>query len=629
MRKRLVLSLTLAVVLSLTWVVRATDQPVRYRLVRGGTLTVQTMTDGAAAEPRSSRIYGTFELVRVVSPLDWESYLVTNLSLSAPELAPGGLRLGGSGFYSFGGRGLGTKRMTVNTVIDGRPVEFDSRPVPLEEASPVIAIKLVATRGQPPVTEHYMLDLRAVPELKRWHYEFIGQSVFIDECLICDRPVIPLPARGSFDLVLYEENPILARYHLFELNLRADTGSDESYLLTGEGEYEVGGEVALRQQLRLEVDVRAPTGLRSCVFTNDSPGVLRRWPMLRLKASEATGSDLSTYRLDLAAAPLRDLWFSTRHGMTSGKGVWPSNRIGDGDLLSFRGAVVRANSDLVRAFQLPAVASGYSVDAVDLAPGGQILFSLQQDYTSPVVGQLRHGDLLSELGRVVRRNGDLIGRFGLMPPAPDAGLDAVQVLEGDVVLFSITSEVFAESLGRLLRAGDLLSSDGTVRKTNAELLERFQPVDSGRDYGLDALYVWPDGEVWFSTESGFRSAALGEIMDGDLLSDQGYIVFRNLELVGPFAPLEDLANFGLDGLYVVTDFAAAPVKPAVLSIALDRPANQITLRWGGDGRAFQVEKTADLTAGFSPSSPILAATEWTEPVPANGIAATYYRVRQW
>ena len=57
------------------------------------------------------------------------------------------------------------------------------------------------------------------------------------------------------------------------------------------------------------------------------------------------------------------------------------------------------------------------------------------------------GDLLSSAGRVVRRNNDLTRNLGLMPIAPDVGLDAVDIIAGGEILFSINQDVFSETLG--------------------------------------------------------------------------------------------------------------------------------------------------------------------------------------
>ena len=87
---------------------------------------------------------------------------------------------------------------------------------------------------------------------------------------------------------------------------------------------------------------------------------------------------------------------------------------------------------------------------------------------------------------------------------------------------------------------------GPPQPAIAFTLSPHHPIPVEADYGLDAIYVWSSGEIWFLIEEGFVDQNLGAIMPGDLLSDQGMVVYRNLELLGAFAPLEDLADFGLE-----------------------------------------------------------------------------------
>jgi hypothetical protein len=193
------------------------------------------------------------------------------------------------------------------------------------------------------------------------------------------------------------------------------------------------------------------------------------------------------------------------------------------------------------------------LDGVDLLPGGEIAFSIESDLFSETLGDLHEGDLLSDQGRVMMTYSKLITPLGPEPPPLDLGLDAADLLENGEILFSIEKDFFSESLGRSVRKGDLLSSKGFIVRSNEQLVARFQPADPKKDYGLDAIFVWPNGEVWFSVETGFYGQHFEPYNAGDLLSDQGYVVYRNLELLGAFQPLEDLADFGLDALWIVTD----------------------------------------------------------------------------
>jgi hypothetical protein len=180
---------------------------------------------------------------------------------------------------------------------------------------------------------------------------------------------------------------------------------------------------------------------------------------------------------------------------------------------------------------------------------------------------LKHGDLLSEDGYVVASNEDLLAKFVRMPPVTDAGLDAVALASNREILFSTDVSFFSEALGKTAGHGDVLSNRGRIVMTNAQLLAKFQisnptagPVPS--DYGLDALIVRPAGEFWFSTTTGFVDQRWGAISDGDLLSTFGYVVARNSELLSAFAPTENVSNFGLDA-------ACVPVATSLADFDLD------------------------------------------------------------
>ena len=98
------------------------------------------------------------------------------------------------------------------------------------------------------------------------------------------------------------------------------------------------------------------------------------------------------------------------------------------------------------------------LDALDLQGGGALAFSIEQDIMSESLGPLHHGDLLSSTGRVLRTYAELISPFTPEPPAPDAGLDAVQLMEHGEICRPIESDFFSQRLGRTLRRGDLLQA---------------------------------------------------------------------------------------------------------------------------------------------------------------------------
>jgi hypothetical protein len=116
----------------------------------------------------------------------------------------------------------------------------------------------------------------------------------------------------------------------------------------------------------------------SRTFTNEVTTVGRQWPMLDIALIDTAGSPLQTYRLVLRAAPLREIWFSTANGMTSGNSDPLFQRISSGDLLSGEGGLVRSNSDLLGLLGFMPPTPEIGIDAFELQPGGEIWFSLNE-----------------------------------------------------------------------------------------------------------------------------------------------------------------------------------------------------------------------------------------------------------
>jgi hypothetical protein len=355
--------------------------------------------------------------------------------------------------------------------------------------------------------------------------------------------------------------------------------------------------------------------------------------MIQIAMAQTNGTPLQTYTLQLNSAPLREIWFSTTHGFhPSG---WPaaSNYVSGGDLVSSTGRIVKRNVDLLAPFSPMPPLPEVGLDAVDLLPGGEIAFSLETDIFSETLGQTLHGgDVLSSRARVITNYAAMIGAFGPEPPAADQGLDALQVLDNGEIYFSIVRDFWSETQSRWIQRGDVLSSRGVVIKTNAALLAAFHPAVPKQDYGLDALCVWPSGEVWFSTETNFYNDRFELFSAGDLLSDQGYVVYLNRELLAAFAPLEDLADFGLDALYLVSDAGPPPPTntPLRCTGVIPQPATgDVTLQWEGSGRVFQVEKATNILGPWLPLGPIVVEPPLTDQGALSNSPQRFYRLRQW
>lgn len=460
----------------------------------------------------------------------------------------------------------------------------------------------------------------------RWRYLLLEDSRLVDDCPICGRPIVPEPLRGSFYLRLLESTPMATRYALEDIDFKAT--KPQTYTVKGSGTLQIGGAVAVTQEVTLSVEIDNGTERKLCEFTNSSAFITRAMPMLDVEVEQTNGTLAQTYTLRLAAAPLRDLWFSTTASFTAGAGENPGSQFHGGDLLSLSGRAVKRNRDLYTAVGASPPGPDSGLDAVNVLPGGEIAFSLDTGFPASNVGPLQHGDLLSTRGRMIYRNQELLAAFVIQPPAPDVGLDAVQIADTEEVFFSIKTDIFSEKLGSTLSRGDLLSSTGTIVRTNRSLLDAFQPSNTAIDYGMDSLYIWPGGEIWFSTGQNFTSQTLGAIAAGDLLSDRGYIVFRNAEFLSAFAPAQTSPDFGLDALYVVTDATPRPA-PAQVQIMADRATNSIRLTWQSEGRVFQVERATSPAGPFEAVSPMIPDLSFQDTGALTARPRAFYRILQW
>src|SRR4030095_15554387 len=94
-----------------------------------------------------------------------------------------------------------------------------------------------------------------------WHYRLLEGSTLLDDCLICARPSILQPLRGSFGLVLIEDAPAVTRYALRDISFLAGGSTNATYTIQGEGTYQISGAVAVFQDMTLRVDLSDPNNV--------------------------------------------------------------------------------------------------------------------------------------------------------------------------------------------------------------------------------------------------------------------------------------------------------------------------------------------------------------------------------
>lgn len=465
-----------------------------------------------------------------------------------------------------------------------------------------------------------------------WVHTLIETSQLVDDCPICDRLPIVRPLRGTFRLRVLTETPIAVTYAIDELHLVAGSADQPPvYRIEGQGTCTIGGEVAVQQRWALDVTIDNGIASNRVVLASPTQTTKRHWPMLQADVNQTNGTETQQYSLSLATAPFRGLWVSGAKPFAAGIWSAPTNQISDGDLVSTAGRVVRRNAELTAHLGIMPVVPDLGLKAVDLRPGGEILFGIDQSaWSEGMAAALGPGDVLSDRGARLWRNADLLAAFRPSTSA-DAGLGALQLQPSGEVWFSTQTDFFSTALGALVRHGDLLSNQGRIVRTQAALLARFQPSPAGTEHGLRCVHVWPGGETWFATATAFQSASGETYAAGDLLSDRGYVVYRNAELFQAFAPPAGTAP-GLDACFVISDAEVdANALPPRLEVParLVPPAIGIGLTWKGGGRVFQLERAESVIGAFESLSPIMPDTTCTDaPGPSLRPAASY-RVRQW
>ena len=463
-----------------------------------------------------------------------------------------------------------------------------------------------------------------------WEYTLTSGTTLLDDCPICERPGVPWPMRGRFRLQLVDESTLYTDYAIEEVAFTSTRSSGAPYKVTGHGKLRIGGEVAITRKLSMDLYIDDGVTNKACTFTNDiSAPSDRLWPMQALNPVQSDGTWTRLYQLNVAAAPLNEIWFSTTGGFHPGIGPWAQSAISGGDLISMSGRIVARNSRFSAHLGIMPVVPDLGLNSLAIGPGGELVFSIEQDAFSETIGPIYIGDILSDHGRVFQDYKKLFAPFNSVPPVPNVGLDALFIAGTNGVYFSVTQDfISTTSKGKVvIHHGDLLSSGGKVLKTNAELLSRFNPQPPQNDYGLDSIWVWPSGEIWFSTTTGFMGPNFEQYGPGDLLSDEGYVVFANLEMLGAFAPLEDRSQFGLDSLFIVSDATPVNPPPQITGITRDPNSGAVTLQWNGNGQVFQVLRSNNADGPYLPISDILPDLAFLdESTPSTG---AFYQVAQW
>lgn len=465
-----------------------------------------------------------------------------------------------------------------------------------------------------------------------WRYQLLEASQSIDDCPVCDRIPIVLPLRGSFDLRCLYHDPLYSHYALENVTFFTTSTNGLEYKMTGQGLLDIGGQLATRQTVSLDLLISNGFITNSCSFTNSNLVATRRWPMLQINLGQTNGTITQQYYLDLNAAPLQEIWFSTVRSFSAG--IWnsPTNIVSQGDLLSITGRIVKNNHALAARLGVEPPVPDLGLKDFDILAGGEIVFSIERDVFSEVLSRtVNHGDLISDRGTILMSNQQLVANFEPDTPGGSVGLDAVKLLDNGEVWFSVQTNFQSKALAGPVGTGDLLSAkSGSIIRSNPQLLAPFKPLSGTGDAGLRAFYVWPGGEIWFVTEKGFYDVNSAFYEPGDVLSDQGYVVYRAAELLSAFEPAQSDPAPGVDALFVVTDAATTSSAPALSAPQpTNSPPSSLVLNWEGVGRVFQPEVATNLAGPFLPAGPISPDQLFLDPGAVTNRGPAFYRLRQW
>jgi hypothetical protein len=135
-------------------------------------------------------------------------------------------------------------------------------------------------------------------------YSLVAGSQLVDDCPICGRPTILAPLTGTFNLSVLDQNPLFTRYQLTNITFHAGAQTGLEYKVVGSGIYQIGGEVAILQDLFLDVaiDNGFTTTKAQCINTNR--GVSQRWPKIEISVDQTNGTPGQVYYLTLVAVPV-------------------------------------------------------------------------------------------------------------------------------------------------------------------------------------------------------------------------------------------------------------------------------------------------------------------------------------
>ena len=259
---------------------------------------------------------GTMVLTRLLVKIAGNLYSVTDIFFTTTTAAADDVveyTVRGSGELLRTGEALLTQSMDLEVTVNARPESIQLEGEVEAATTPWPAVDLwVQEDGKRDPLHVFKIRIVAAPEAEPILYELVvGEpgsftgSFFVENCLPCGKPTIPVPLAGTFVLRPAnggDANP-MQKYAVEAIDFHT-TSDEREYDITGEGTYAYGGEVALLQSMELTVKVNDQEG----VILASDPAPLPEgvaFPDIEIQLGHLNPvSDLQVYSVTLVARPV-------------------------------------------------------------------------------------------------------------------------------------------------------------------------------------------------------------------------------------------------------------------------------------------------------------------------------------
>jgi hypothetical protein len=255
-RAKLVLGLVFAVTLIGSAVARAQDSSAStiYRLNQGSTYQQGCFPPCLCPISQAATVAGTLILTPGPNSGSFKTYTVTEVNWVVP-FAGRELRVIGSGTYEVDAT---QQRLELDLQANGQPEQlFDSGVVARRASFPNI-IATISLHGERCFDTVFVVNTSPVPSTQIHHYHLVSGSTFQRGCFPpCECALGPKePLSGNFTLVDLPPNPLFRNFAVVHVDWEAVTpNAVPPIMVQGNGFYQVGGEVAVQQELSLELAV--------------------------------------------------------------------------------------------------------------------------------------------------------------------------------------------------------------------------------------------------------------------------------------------------------------------------------------------------------------------------------------